>query len=128
MSQIFCALSNDPTLTAFPVDFDLSLTVGELKDAIRATRIDDLGHLDADKLTLVRIGRLTVGFLTKQGGLTKKELEQSKESLNLKAYSEDPEYGDDTVSRFRATPGRGLEKDGLFYKVKLFTLHTSTVS
>jgi hypothetical protein len=103
MSKIFCALSNDPTLTAFPVEFDVSLTVGKLKEAIRAKKFGDLGHLDADKLTLIRIGKATIGFLAKKeaaGGLTNKELKQSKESLSLTAFSEDPEDGDDTVSLF----------------------------
>ncbi|KAJ3196378.1 hypothetical protein HDU82_001806 [Entophlyctis luteolus] len=94
-AKVFCALSSDTNLTGFHVDFDVSLTVSDLKDAIRAKKMQDLGHLDADKLTLVRIWKGDVG------GLTKRELKQSKEFLSLTAYGDDPEDGDDVVSPLR---------------------------
>ncbi|KAJ3190633.1 hypothetical protein HDU82_003882, partial [Entophlyctis luteolus] len=110
-AKIFCALSSDTNLTGFHVDFDVSLTVSDLKDAIRAKKMQDLGHLDADKLTLVRIWNGDVG------GLTQRELNQSKEFLSLKTYGDGPEYGDDTVSPLRTAPGACKAKYGFTFKI-----------
>ncbi|KAJ3336652.1 hypothetical protein HDU83_009283, partial [Entophlyctis luteolus] len=110
-SKIFCALSSGSDLTGFHVDFDVSLTVSDLKDAIYAKKMHTLGHLDADALTLVRIWKADVG------GLTIRELKQSREFLGLTAYGNDPEDGDDVVSPLQTSPGVCLMKDGLTFKV-----------
>ncbi|KAJ3339606.1 hypothetical protein HDU83_007573 [Entophlyctis luteolus] len=112
-SKIFCVLGDDPKLTGFPIDFDDSRTVGDLKKAIRAENMQDLGHLDAKKLTLVRTCKTDVG------GLTKRELKQSREFLNLRKYGDEPEDPDDAdaLSTFRAAPGKCLTRDGLIFKV-----------
>ncbi|KAJ3373473.1 hypothetical protein HDU84_001002, partial [Entophlyctis sp. JEL0112] len=105
--KIFCALSSDINLTGFHVDFDVSLTVSDLKDAIRAKK-EIPGSVE---LTLVRIWKADVG------GLTKRELKQSREFLSLTAYGNDPEDGDDVVSALQTFPGACQAKDGLTFKV-----------
>ncbi|KAJ3079788.1 hypothetical protein HK100_010318, partial [Physocladia obscura] len=109
--KLLCVLSNNPNFTAIPIDIDVSLTVGDLKEAVLAKKINDLPDLDADKLTLVRICKVDVG------GLTKVELKRSTDPLSLKAYGEDPEDGGDAVSALQSTPGSCWTKDGLFFKV-----------
>ncbi|KAJ3028473.1 UNVERIFIED_CONTAM: hypothetical protein HDU68_001620 [Siphonaria sp. JEL0065] len=112
-SKIFCVLSNDKNLTGFSVDLDVSLTVGDLKNAIRTTKSRELDHLAADKLTLVRICNGGVG------GLTKSHLKQSKEALSLANYDNEPKEPDITydVSMFRSAPGACLIRQGLTFKV-----------
>ncbi|KAJ3003050.1 UNVERIFIED_CONTAM: hypothetical protein HDU68_005893 [Siphonaria sp. JEL0065] len=114
--KIFCVVSNDKNLTGFPVDFDVSLTVGDLKKAIRAEKTPELDYLAADKLTLVRICTGEVG------GLTKKHLKQSKEALSLTSYGNEPEEPEDpditdNVSMFRSAPGACLMTEGFTFKV-----------
>ncbi|KAJ3371486.1 hypothetical protein HDU84_001276, partial [Entophlyctis sp. JEL0112] len=106
-AKIFCVLSSDINLTAFHVDFDVSLTVSDLKDSIRAEK-EIPGSVE---LTLVRIWNADFG------GLTKRELKQSREFLSLRAYGNDPEDGDDAVSPLQTSPGVCQVKDGLSFKV-----------
>ncbi|KAJ3344683.1 hypothetical protein HDU83_004941 [Entophlyctis luteolus] len=101
IAKIFCALSSDINLTAFHVDLDMSLTVSDLKKAIRAKK-EIPGSVE---LTLVRIWKGDVGRLTKR------ELKQSKEFLSITAYGNGPEDGDDDVSPFRTAPGTCQAKD-----------------
>ncbi|KAJ3191684.1 hypothetical protein HDU82_003508, partial [Entophlyctis luteolus] len=63
------------------------------------------------ELTLVRIWNADFG------GLTKRELKQSREFLSLTAYGNDPEDGDDVVSALQTFPGACQAKDGLTFKV-----------
>jgi hypothetical protein len=114
MVKIFCKLSNDANLTGFPVDFDLSLTVGDLKKTTRAEMSPEPESLKAKDLTLVRIRKADVG------GLTNKELKQYKELLNLQLHGEDREDGDDIISDLSAVPGSCLERSGLLFKVCQF--------
>ncbi|KAJ3025252.1 UNVERIFIED_CONTAM: putative protein serine/threonine kinase [Siphonaria sp. JEL0065] len=112
-SKIFCVVSNDDNLTGFSVDFNVALTVGDLKDAIRAERESRLAGLDAADLILVRV------FKENVGGLTKKQLEQSKDALSLTNYGnypEDPDIADD-VSMFCSAPGACQMREGLTFKV-----------
>ncbi|KAJ3003734.1 UNVERIFIED_CONTAM: hypothetical protein HDU68_005532, partial [Siphonaria sp. JEL0065] len=109
--KIFCVVSNDKNLTGFPVDFDVSLTVGDLKDAIRTKKSPELDYLAADKLTLVRICTGEVG------GLTPDELERFRELLQLETYGEAPERTKDAGSAYGAASGACLAKDGLMFKV-----------
>ncbi|KAJ3079671.1 hypothetical protein HK100_010356, partial [Physocladia obscura] len=113
-SKIVCVLSSDPKLSVFEVDIDLNTSVSSLKKAIHAQMKRHLEEgVEALDLTLIRIGRADVG------GLTKKELQQSKEPFSLMAYGEDPEDGDDNVSAFQSALGFCLVIDGLFFKVRL---------
>ncbi|KAG3078994.1 hypothetical protein PC122_g12392, partial [Phytophthora cactorum] len=57
MVTLFCAIVGEAE-SAFPVDIDASLSVGDLKDAIKAKKPNDLKDVDADKLQL---------FLAKKG-------------------------------------------------------------
>ncbi|KAJ3095238.1 hypothetical protein HK100_005883, partial [Physocladia obscura] len=87
-SKIFCVLSNDPNLTAFPVNIDLSLTISDLKDVIGVKKSPRLDYLAADELTLVRICKAN--------------------PLSLATYGEDPEDGGDGISAFQFAPGACL--------------------
>ncbi|KAJ3375578.1 hypothetical protein HDU84_000556, partial [Entophlyctis sp. JEL0112] len=106
-SKIFCVLSNDTNLTGFHVDFEVSLTVSDLKDAIRAKK-DIPGSAE---LTLVRICKADVG------GLTADELERFRDLLLLATYGESPERTNDVDSTFCTAPGACVTKDGLTFKV-----------
>ncbi|ORY16328.1 hypothetical protein BCR33DRAFT_331031 [Rhizoclosmatium globosum] len=92
MSKIFCVLGTDTTLTGFPVYFDSSLTVSDLKDAIKAKASPELNYLAAASLVLVRLTKESVA------GLTKKELKIENTPLNIEEYGEDPE-GDNGGSK-----------------------------
>ncbi|ORY36735.1 hypothetical protein BCR33DRAFT_770201 [Rhizoclosmatium globosum] len=92
MSKIFCVLGTDTTLTGFPVYFDSSLTVSDLKDAIKAKASPELNYLAAASLVLVRLAKESVA------GLTKKELKIENTPLNIEEYGEDPE-GDNGGSK-----------------------------
>jgi hypothetical protein len=50
---LFCLVQGAPT--AFPVDIDSSLTVGHLKDAIKAKNTNDFANIDAVKLRLWKV-------------------------------------------------------------------------
>jgi hypothetical protein len=50
---LFCLVQGAPT--AFPVDIDSSLTVGHLKDAIKAKKANDFANIDADRLRLWKV-------------------------------------------------------------------------
>jgi uncharacterized protein YbdZ (MbtH family) len=50
---LFCLVQGAPT--AFSVDIDRSLTVGHLKNAIKAKKANDFANIDADKLRLWKV-------------------------------------------------------------------------
>ncbi|KAJ3290265.1 hypothetical protein HDU79_003420 [Rhizoclosmatium sp. JEL0117] len=110
MPKIFCVLVGLPEFT---VDFDVSLTVGEFKRAIRAERKPDLDSMASDKLLLVRV------FKGDVGGFSMDQLETSKEALNLMSHGNDVEEAgvEDKLSMFRTTVGASLMVNGMTFKV-----------
>ncbi|KAI8828327.1 hypothetical protein BJ741DRAFT_713646 [Chytriomyces cf. hyalinus JEL632] len=110
-NQVRCVLANHPDLPAFHVTIDSIASVARLKKVIRAEKIKDLGHVDACKLTLVRI------FKTNEGTLTKNDLQKWQEPLSKASYGNDPENATDDVSIFHRTRGACLEKNKMFFKV-----------
>ncbi|KAJ3064589.1 hypothetical protein HDU99_004421, partial [Rhizoclosmatium hyalinum] len=130
MVKIFCVLSNDTNLTGFPVDIDESLNVGDLKDAIYAKKISHLANFDAADLTLVRICKDV-------GGVTKGELKQCKEAMNIAYYQNAPEEPDVVetdavdIGSFSAAPGDCKIVNGLIFKVmtswKKISTYTETL-
>ncbi|KAI9326720.1 hypothetical protein BDR26DRAFT_876705 [Obelidium mucronatum] len=111
--KIWCVLcKNDNTLTVSEVDIDPTASVSSFKNAIRAKWVSCLlKDVDASDLTLVRLYKGVVG------GMTKRELKQSKEALQLGNYSKSPERAKDTVSIFSDVRGACLVKDELIFKV-----------
>ncbi|KAJ3132935.1 hypothetical protein HK100_004816 [Physocladia obscura] len=108
-----CVLSNDASFTGFGVEFDESLTVGELKEAIRAAKSPELDHVSADKLTLIRItGK------THAGGLTLTQIRRSRAVLNFEAFGENAEKELDQYSEFRSVAGACLPIYGFVFKVR----------
>ncbi|KAJ3383832.1 hypothetical protein HDU80_001141 [Chytriomyces hyalinus] len=86
-------------------------SVARLKKVIRAEKLNELGHVNSSKLTLVRI------FRTTEGRLTKNDLQKWNQPLSKANYGNDPENAKDEVSVFHRTRGACLEKDGMFFKV-----------
>ncbi|KAJ3232341.1 hypothetical protein HDU78_007195 [Chytriomyces hyalinus] len=110
-NQVRCVLANHPDFPAFHVTIDSIASVARLKKVIRAEKINELGHVNSSKLTLVRI------FKTTDGRLTKNDLQKWNQPLNKATYGKDPENAKDEVSIFHRTRGACLEKDGMFFKV-----------
>ncbi|KAJ3132156.1 hypothetical protein HK100_005624 [Physocladia obscura] len=111
-ATIFCVLANDPNSTGFSVRINTeSTTVDNLKKAIRTEKPNVLKGLDADQLTLVRIGKADVG------GLNVDELERSPEALDLATYGKRPETITADTAAFQSALGSCLTSENLFSKV-----------
>ncbi|KAI9327218.1 hypothetical protein BDR26DRAFT_940618 [Obelidium mucronatum] len=112
--KLWCVLSKDNTLALCEVAIDPTASVSSLKKAIHAEWASRLlKDVNAADLTLVRVCKAVLG------GMTKKELKQSKEALSLTSYGDDPEDPDvdDDVSVFNDAPGVCLKKDAFLFKV-----------
>ncbi|KAJ3249808.1 hypothetical protein HDU77_007416 [Chytriomyces hyalinus] len=110
-TKIFCVLSNSDNLTGFHVDFDVSLSVGDLKDAIHKMK-DIAGSAE---LTLVRICKGDVG------GLTKDELERSLDLFKLEVFSKSRERREDIAGACLTRDGFTFKVMNLMEQVSLFT-------
>ncbi|KAJ3232342.1 hypothetical protein HDU78_007196 [Chytriomyces hyalinus] len=109
--RVFCVLANRSELGPFQIDIKSTAVVYDLKKAILAENNNTLGHVDATRLTLVRV------FKEGVGGFTTTDIDKWKKLQSRAAYGKDPENAKDEISMFRAIPGAYIQKEGVFFKV-----------
>ncbi|KAJ3297325.1 hypothetical protein HDU79_003940 [Rhizoclosmatium sp. JEL0117] len=122
---VFCVLSTDPNLTAFPVEVNVDVTdrftVGSFKEAVYASRMSRLAGVRASDLTLVRMSSGSVGGLLPEELAEElaEELGASQEglSLTLDQFGLNPEDKVDCDSVFSPARGAYKNRDGLLFKV-----------
>ncbi|ORY36025.1 hypothetical protein BCR33DRAFT_770615 [Rhizoclosmatium globosum] len=122
---VFCVLSTDPNLTAFPVEVNVDVTdrftVVSFKEAVYASRMSRLAGVRASDLTLVRMSSGSVGGLLPEELAEElaEELGASQEglSLTLDQFGLNPEDKVDCDSVFSPARGAYKNRDGLLFKV-----------